>query len=224
MPMTLTIAVVTSVLISLAIIVPSLRAEEPDVEHAKRQAALTWATEQEQQVFDEVLPRGTRHDVVRPVCRVVTLRSGNFSDDAREFRIQIVQLCDGTIRKADVSVALTPFEVQLAQMRYRDDQLTLTSAIPRLQVDHHDLGPASARRILRSLDQVRLSLNPTNALILDVVSLEVDVVSWGEIKILTYLEDNRPGWRELGATLKEAMRLSQIDTDRLRYDPQDVER
>jgi hypothetical protein len=208
----------------LLITVPSLHADEPDIEHAKRQAALNWASEQEQQTFDKMLPRATRHDVVLPVCRAVTLRSGGLSDDMREFRVQIFELCDGTIRKAHVSVARTPFEVQLAQVRFHDDQLTLATALPRLLVDQHDLTSRDAQSILRSLDRVRLSPKPIQAFILDVVSVEVDVVSWGEILIHTYLEDDRPGWRELGATLKQAMRLSKIDVDQLRFDPHEVER
>src|ERR1700760_4104410 len=108
----LVIAAATSVAIGLSVAVSSLRAEEPDIEHAKRRAALKWATEQGQQTFDELLPRATRHDVVLPVCRAVTLRSGALSYDTREFRIEIFQLCDGTIRKAQVSVARTPFGVQ----------------------------------------------------------------------------------------------------------------
>ena len=69
----LPIAAVTSVAISLLSTVSSLHADEPDIEHAKRQAALNWASEQEQQAFDEMLPRSTRHDVVLPICRAVTL-------------------------------------------------------------------------------------------------------------------------------------------------------
>lgn len=108
-------------------------------------------------------------------------------------------------------------------MRFRDDHLTLAAAIPRLLVDQHDLTSRDALSILRSLDRVRISPNPTQALILDVVSVEVDVVSWGEILIHTYLEDDRPGWRELGTALKRAMHLSKIDVDQLRFDPHDVE-
>lgn len=219
----LTIAAVTSVLLALTTLVQPLWGDEPDVEHKKRQVALSWAIDHGQEAFDIVLARATRHEVVLPVCRIVTLRPGHISDDFREFRIQIIQLCDGTIRQADVSVARTPLVVQLAHIRLRENELTLASAIPRLQVDHHDLGSDGALRILRSLDRVRLSPNPTNALILDVPSFEVNVVSWGEVRILTYLEDQRPGWRELGAMLTDAMRLSKLDVDHLRYDPQDVE-
>jgi hypothetical protein len=108
-------------------------------------------------------------------------------------------------------------------MHFRDDRLTLAAAIPLLQVDQHDLTSRDAQSILRSLDRVRFSPKPTQALILDVPGVEVVVVSWGEIKIVTYLEDNRPGWRELGAALKRAMHLSKIDVDQLRFDPHDVE-
>jgi hypothetical protein len=201
----------------------SLYGDEPDIEHAKRRAALNWATEQAQQTFDQLLPRATNHDVVLPVCRVVTLRSGGLSDDTREFRIQIFELCDGTIRKAHVSVARIPFEVQLAQMRFQDDRLTLATALPRLLMDQHDLTSRDAQSILRSLDRVRLSPKPIQAFILDVVSVEVDVLSWGEILIHTYLEDDRPGWRDLAAALKRAMHLSKIDVDQLRFDPHEVE-
>jgi hypothetical protein len=219
-----TIAAVASVLLGLTMFVQPLRADEPDAEHAKRQAALSWAIDHGEQAFELVFAPATRRDVVLPVCRIVTLRPGHIADDFREFRIEIIQLCDGTIRKADVSVARTPVVVQLAQMRLRENELTLVSAIPRLLVDHRDLGPDSALRILRSLERVRLAPNPTYALILDVPSFEVNVVSWGEVRILTYLEDRRPGWRELGAMLTEAMRLSKIDINHLRYDPEDIER
>lgn len=200
----------------------SLAAETPDIELKKRRA-LNWATEQAQSAFDQVLPRADRRSVVRPVCRVVTLRSGELSDDAREFRIEISELCDGTIRKAQVSVAKIPFEVQLAQMRFRDDTLSLDAAIPLLQVDRHDLTSSDAQSVLRSLDRVRLSPNPAQALLLDVISVDVAVVSWGEIIIHAYLEDDRRGWRELGAALKKSMNLSGISIDQLRYDPKDVE-
>ena len=108
-------------------------------------------------------------------------------------------------------------------MRFRDDQLTLGSALPRLLVDQHDLTSSDARSILRSLDRVRISPNPTQALMLDVVSVEVNVVAWGEIRIQTYLEDDRPGWRDLAAALKRAMHLSKTDVDQLRFDPREVE-
>jgi hypothetical protein len=219
----LTIVVVINVLATLVAAVSSLQAENQDADHAHRQAALNWGIEQQRQVFDEILPRGARRDVVLPICRVVTLRSGSLSDDRREFRIRIEQLCDGSIRHANVGVARAPFAVQIAQMRFRDEHLTLADAIPHLQVDHRDLKPADALQILRSLDGVRLSPNPTNALILDGVSVEIDVISWGEIRIVTYLEDKRSGWRQLGSTVREAMRLAKISNEQLLYDPQDVE-
>ena len=127
-----TIAAVTSVLLALTALVQPLRGDEADVEHKKRQVALGWAIDHGQEAFDVVLARATRREVVLPVCRIVTLRPGHVSDDFREFRIEIIQLCDGTIRKAEVSVARTPLVVQLAHMRLRENALALASAIPRL--------------------------------------------------------------------------------------------
>lgn len=219
----LTIVAVTSALVSLSTAASSFPTDD-SVGHAKRQAALNWAIAQQQRAFDEILPRGTRHDVVLPVCRVVTIRPGDLSDDRREFRIRISQLCDGGIRYAEAAVARVPFAVQLARMRLGNEDLTLADALPHLEVDHRDIVPDDALRILHSLDLVRVSPNPTNALILDSVSVEIDVLSWGEVRITTFLEDKRTGWRQLGQALTDAMRLAKISAKQLQYDPREVER
>lgn len=201
----------------------SARAQTPPDAHAKRQAAITWAVENEQAAMRAVLPPATGRDVVLPVCRVISIRPSSYSDDWREFHILIKERCDHTITYAAVTTMSTPLIYQMAQMKIEDDNVTVDAAVQRLKFDRVPLPPARAKRILKLLDGARLTLTPLQAFVLDSPGIEVSVVSWGELRVVTYLGDTRPGWKGLNAALREGLRLSNVHVEQLRFDPSAIE-
>jgi hypothetical protein len=191
---------------------------------AERQAALTWAVREAPRAFDMLLPAASRHDAVTPVCRIVSLRSGNVSTDQREFRIVITETCNRRIVSAEVVVAKRPLTIQLAEMRMADERLELQAAIVDLDVERRILPVLSASRIIASLDKARPTLRPMPEIVLDSESVEVVAASWGEVRILCYTADTRPGWRALSAAVRLALRVAGVERETLSFDPSDVER
>jgi len=217
---------IAAAVISLAALGAALSApsETQLDEHAKRQAAITWAIQQQQVAASKVLAPASRTDVVLPVCRVVTIRPASLSDDWREFHILIKERCDHTIAYAAVTLMPKPLIFQLAEMRIQDSSISVESAVSRLKFERTELRPKRAIRILALLDRTRLPLKPMQAFELDRPGVEVGIASWGEVRVTTFLSDTRPGWKQLNAAIKEALNLSEIHLDRLSFDPNEIER
>src|ERR1043165_2894618 len=92
------------------------------------------------------LGAATRADVVLPVSRAVTIRPSTLSDDRGEFHILIKEACDHTIKAAAVTVMQTPLTVQLTEMKFANDALTVEAAIPRLKFERTELLPRGRSR------------------------------------------------------------------------------
>jgi hypothetical protein len=220
---TKTATVAAAISIAAVSVALSAFAQTQSDEHSKRLAALAWAKTQQQAAVRLLLPPATGEDVVLPVCRVISIRPSSYSDDWREFHILIKERCDHTITYAAVTTMPTPLIYQMAQMKIEDNSVTVDAAVQRLKFDRVPLPPARAKQILKLLDRARVTFTPLQAFVLDSPGVEVSIVSWGELRVVTYLGDTRPGWKGLNAALREALRLSDINLDRLRFDPSAIE-
>jgi len=215
----ITAAVISLVVLAVAL---SARGEPKADDHAKRRAAFAWATRQQQMALIAIFPPAGRNDPL-PVCRVVTIRPSSVSADRREFLILIKEDCDHKILSAVVRVTHTPLTIQLAEMKYEDSNLNLESALPRLKFDQRQLSVQHARRILQLLDRVRFTATPLQAFVLDQPGIELSIAAWGEIRVVTFLPDTRRHWKRLNAALVEALRLSDLDFEQLRFDMSGIE-
>ena len=186
--------------------------------------ALNWATDQKEAAYSALLPEAQPRQVVLPVCSVLTMRPGSISDDRREFRLEIVRRCDGSVVSATVAVLDEPLLVQLAKLRLHDKNLTAAAALDRIRMKQRTLGSAATAAILKRVTSATITVVPAAPLIVDAESIEVTVMSQGQVKVITYLEDERPSWRTFHNALRFTLTTAGIDRAALHYDPSEIER
>jgi hypothetical protein len=182
-----------------------------------RDAAMSWAIEHRQEVFDRLMPRVVSFSSDRPDI-AFSVRAAGFEDHF-EFLLTIERRDGHPPEAALIIPHEEPLTVQLARLRAGGAR-SIDDILPRIHLDRRQLSPSAARRLYNDLIAARFPLRPQTGLFIHRQRLEVTAIGWSELRFDFFDDgDKSSSFGALLGAVWSALHAVGVDHAGLAFDP-----